>query len=75
MGELGEEKIKPRPEQLTVAMSMESEVYYNSLANERFMKKFDVEMTYRPRSQVLHVGTPLRPAWRFCWPVLDVCGG
>lgn len=41
-----------RPGQIWVAYSMESEIYYPALADERYMAAFDLTMTYRRDADV-----------------------
>lgn len=44
--------IRKRPGQLWVAWSMESEINYPLLADQRFMRNFDLTMTYRQSADI-----------------------
>eukprot|EP00878_Enallax_costatus_P031535 GHUV01034488.1.p1 GENE.GHUV01034488.1~~GHUV01034488.1.p1 ORF type:complete len:620 (+),score=105.70 GHUV01034488.1:566-2425(+) len=50
----GVPRAKAFPNQLRIAMSLESAVYYTNLDNPGFMCGFDAEMTYRHCSQVVN---------------------
>lgn len=49
----GQPRAKAFPNQLRVAMSLESSTYYSDLDDPRFMCQFDAEMTYRHCSQII----------------------
>ncbi len=48
----GKPRKKAFPEQLRVAMSLESAAYYPNLDSPSYMCHFDAEMTYRTCAQV-----------------------
>jgi hypothetical protein len=48
----GKPRAKAFPNQLRLAMSLESSAYYSNLDSPSFMCHFDAEMTYRTCGQV-----------------------